>query len=126
MISILLIMIFLHILDDFVLQTICLSKLKQKNWWITECNKLSISFEKYKYDYLVALLMHTLSWSIIIHIPIMMCYEISDFKLFLSVLINSMIHFTIDDLKANRGQINLVYDQLIHLIQIIITFIILT
>lgn len=126
MISILLIMIFLHILDDFVLQTICLSKLKQKNWWITECNKSSISFEKYKYDYLVALLMHTLSWSIIIHIPIMMCYEISDFKLFLSVLINSMIHFTIDDLKANRGQINLVYDQLIHLIQIIITFIILT
>ena len=70
--------------------------------------------------------MHTLSWSIIIHIPIMMCYEINDFKLFLSVLINSMIHFTIDDLKANRGQISLVYDQLIHLIQIIITFIILT
>ena len=124
MVSILLIMILLHIIDDFVLQTICLSKLKQKNWWVSECNKLSLSFEKYKYDYLMALSIHSLSWSIFIHLPIMICCTVSDFNLIISVLLNSIVHFIIDDLKANKGQINLVHDQFIHLLQIIITFII--
>ena len=32
-IAILFIMIFLHIIDDFVLQPVCLSKLKQKDFW---------------------------------------------------------------------------------------------
>ena len=42
-----LLMILLHILDDFVLQGVCLNKLKQKEFWkdyISETNKL------YKYD----------------------------------------------------------------------------
>lgn len=97
--------------------------LNKKNWWISECQKQSISIEKYKYDYLMALLIHSISWSIMIHLPIMLCTNISDFKLFLSVLINTLIHFTIDDLKANREKLNLIYSQLIHLLQIIITFI---
>lgn len=126
MITILFLMILLHIIDDFVLQPTCLSKLKQKNWWINECQKQSISFKKYKYDYLMALFIHSLSWAIMIHLPIMLVANISDFKLFLSILINTLIHFTIDDLKANRGKLNLIYDQLIHLLQIIITFIYLT
>lgn len=118
-------MILFHIIDDFCLQPISLSKLKQKNWWINEAKKQSLSFEKYKYDYLMALFIHSLSWSIMIHLPIMILCNISDFSLFLSVFINMLIHFTVDDLKANRGQINLIHDQIIHLIQIIITFIIL-
>ena len=125
MMTILYIMILLHIIDDFVLQTNTLSKLKQKNWWINETKKLSLSFEKYKYDYLMALFIHSLSWSIMIHLPIMILCNISDFSLFLSVFINMLVHFTVDDLKANRGQINLIHDQIIHLIQIIMTFIIL-
>ena len=123
--NILFIMILFHIIDDFCLQPISLSKLKQKNWWINEAKKQSLSFEKYKYDYLMALFIHSLSWSIMIHLPFILMFNINDFPLFLSVFINMLIHFTVDDLKANRGQINLIHDQIIHLIQIIITFIIL-
>ena len=62
-----LIMILLHIIDDFVLQPICLSKLKQKSFWETYVK----DDEKYKFDYKVALVIHALSWSIMIHLPLM-------------------------------------------------------
>lgn len=125
MIKIFLLMVLLHIIDDFVLQPISLSKLKQKKWWVDECSKQTLSLNKYKNDYLMALIIHSLSWSIMIHLPIILLLNISDFWLVLSVLINSVIHFTVDDFKANRGQLNLVYDQSIHFLQLIITFIIL-
>lgn len=117
-------MILLHIIDDFVLQPISLSKLKQKDWWVEECKKLKIDYSKYKTDYITALLIHSLSWSIMIHLPIMFIYGINDLFLFLSILANSIIHMIIDDLKANKKKINLDIDQSIHLLQIIITFII--
>lgn len=116
---ILLLMLLCHIIDDFVLQPCCLSKLKQKSIW-TKYPKL------YKHDYLMALFIHSLSWSIMIHLPLMILCPISDFKAILSVLVNLVIHFIIDDLKANRGKINLIFDQTVHMIQIILTFIILS
>ena len=117
-------MILLHIIDDFVLQPISLSKLKQKDWWIEECKKLKIDYSKYETDYITALLIHSLSWSIMIHLPIMFIYGINNLFVFLSILVNSIIHMIIDDLKANKKKINLDIDQSIHLLQIIITFII--
>lgn len=117
MIKVLLFMFLCHIIDDFVLQPKSLGYLKQKDNW----KRLK---DFYKYDYLMALFIHSLSWSIMIHIPLM-CMGVDNSLLYWSILINLIIHGIIDDLKANRGKINLIMDQTIHFCQIVITFLIL-
>ena len=119
MITILFLMILCHIIDDFVLQPVCLSNLKQKSWWGEHCNG-----KQYRNDYKMALFIHSLSWSIMIHLPIILLYICNSWVLSFSILINMIIHYIVDDLKANKYKINLVIDQTIHFIQIILTFII--
>lgn len=124
-IKILLLMFLFHIIDDFVLQPICLSKLKQKRYWIEECKKNNLDISKYDKDYITALMIHGLSWSIMIHVPLMFLGGIrDDFFLLLSVLFNAVIHAIIDDLKANKLKINLDVDQCLHGLQIVITWIV--
>jgi hypothetical protein len=118
-------MFLFDIIDDFVLQPICLSKLKQKRYWIEECEKNNLDISKYDKDYIAALITHGLSWSIMIHIPLMFLGGINDdLILLLSVLYNTLIHSFIDDLKANKLKINLDVDQCLHGLQIIITWIV--
>lgn len=124
-VKVLLLMFLFDIIDDFVLQPVCLSKLKQKRYWIEECEKNNLDISKYDKDYITALLMHGLSWSIMIHIPLMFLGGINDdLFLLLSVLLNAVIHTIIDDLKANKLKINLDVDQCLHGLQIIITWIV--
>ena len=121
MVYVFLVMILLHIIDDFVLQPICLSKLKQKSFWETYVK----DDEKYKFDYKVALVIHALSWSIMIHLPLMVI-GVGEFGIFISVILNTIIHAWIDDEKANKLKITLFEDQIMHLIQIGATWAILT
>ena len=108
-------MILCHLIDDFTLQPAILSKLKQKEFW-KDLPRL------YRNDYKIALFLHSLEWSIMIHLPIIfLCENCPDCLLFWSVLVNSGIHSWVDDLKANRKKISLVVDQSIHFLQIIIT-----
>ena len=114
-------MVLCHIIDDFVLQPVCLSKLKQKSWW--EANAPD---KLYKNDYKMALFIHALSWSIMINLPIMLlCPGVPDFMILLSVVTNCVLHAWIDNMKANEREINLILDQCFHLLQILVTFIIL-
>ena len=121
MVYIFLIMILLHIIDDFVLQPICLSKLKQKSFWETYVK----DDEKYKFDYKVALVIHALSWSIMIHLPLMVI-GVGEYSILLSVIVNTIMHAWIDDEKANKLNITLFEDQLMHLIQVGSTWAVLT
>lgn len=121
MVYVFLIMILLHIIDDFVLQPICLSKLKQKSFWETYVK----DDDKYKFDYKVALVIHALSWAIMINLPLMFIVS-NEILVFISVIINATIHAYIDDEKANKLNITLLEDQLIHLIQIGVTWALLT
>lgn len=121
MVYIFLIMILLHIIDDFVLQPICLSKLKQKSFWETYVK----DDEKYKFDYKVALVIHALSWSIMIHLPLMVI-GVGEYSILLSVIINTIMHAWIDDEKANKLNITLFEDQIMHLIQVGATWAVLT
>ena len=121
MVYVFLIMILLHIIDDFVLQPICLSKLKQKSFWEPYVK----DDEKYKFDYKVALVIHALSWAIMIHLPLMFIVS-NEILVLVSVAINTAIHAYIDDEKANKLNITLLEDQLIHLIQIGVTWALLT
>lgn len=123
--KILVLMLLCHIIDDFVLQPICLSKLKQREWWIEECKKKNLDIQPYQHDYLMALFIHAMSWSIMIHLPLIPLNQISNTLFGLSLLFNTIIHMVVDDLKANVNLINLWQDQLIHLIQITLTYFIL-
>jgi hypothetical protein len=116
-------MLFCHILDDYVLQAASLNKLKQKSWW-----EENASDEMYKNDYKCGLVMHALSWSFMIMLPILIFnfttiwysvgYTIGFVMLF---AFNAIIHGYIDNYKANHHSINLIADQSLHVAQIAFT-----
>ena len=111
-------MVYCHIIDDYYLQGI-LAQMKQKSWW-----EKNAPDKLYEIDYIMALFEHALSWSISVHIPIIVYSLINNINtgewLFASVLINTIIHSCVDDLKANKHKINLIIDQTIHFAQILI------
>ena len=121
MIRILLLMILAHIIDDFVLQPVCLSKLKQKSWWEKQEGFKSL----YKNDYKMALLMHSMSWSIMILLPAIFFVNMSGHMLWAIFTLNTLFHYLIDNEKANKLRINLMADQTLHLAQIFVSWIIL-
>lgn len=116
--------ILLHLIDDFVLQLSCLNKLKQKQWWINECKKEGIDYSPYRNDYKMALFLHGLEWSIMISLPIIFMYEYDNIILGIMIVINAIIHAIIDDKKANQLEINLIMDQILHIIQIIFLYLV--
>lgn len=113
--------IFLHIVDDFYLQGI-MANMKQKKWWAEQTQD-----PKYKYDYIIVLFLHGFSWAFITHIVYLAIFVLNSsdtaVKSFVvcSILVNACIHAFIDNLKANKFKINLIQDQLLHIIQIALT-----
>lgn len=109
-------MIFAHIIDDYNLQG-WLASAKQKSWWENNAPE-----KLYKHDYIMALLMHSLSWSFLIMLPLAYYQKFNISLTFcMAFLINAFIHMFVDDLKANRKTISLIIDQVLHLAQIVIT-----
>ena len=114
---ILVLMLLGHLVADYTLQG-WLADGKQKSWWrkIFGGHEDAVP-DKYKFDYIAALVCHSLYWSIFICAP----FFASSWFL-VAVVLNTIVHAIIDDLKANRFKINLIQDQLLHLGQILITF----
>ena len=112
-IFILICMIFCHIVDDYYLQG-WLASAKQKEWWQKNCPQ-----DLYKYDYIIALLMHAFSWTFSVMLIPTIIAEAWYPVLFIT---NFLLHSYIDNEKANNKTINLVTDQLIHIIQIVATW----
>lgn len=113
-------MLFLHLVDDYYLQG-WLASAKQKSWWEKNAPE-----ELYSHDYIMALCEHAFSWTFMIMlIPTVFNY-VCDHNIpvdyFLFFALNWTIHSIVDDLKANKKDINLVQDQLFHIIQIILTW----
>lgn len=113
-------MIWFHIADDYYLQGI-LSSFKQKSYW----KDLP---DKYKYDYKIALLEHSFSNTFMIHIPIFYCYikgyvYMDVIRLINSFIVTVIIHYNVDDIKINYSKINLVTDQILHIINILAVWI---
>ena len=113
--QVILILMFLgHLVADYTLQG-WLADGKHESWW-----KKIFGGEipdKYKHDYIAALYCHALYWSILVCAPF---YSSNHFLS--AILLNTGIHAIIDDIKANQKKINLIQDQLIHLVQILLTF----
>ena len=120
--KIFILMLLCHVIGDFVLQTDKIANLKQKTWWKENCSEEEL--KKYKDDYKMALLMHCILWSAMVLLPVILCVEISGLALYFIFIGNVLIHYVTDDLKANYKEINLVEDQTIHLLQILLTFLI--
>ena len=113
-------MIFCHIVDDYYLQG-WLASAKQKSWW-----KKNYPEKLYKKNYIVALFMHSFSWTFMMMlVPTMYIVLFGGRYYPLVFVVNIIIHMITDNLKANAKVINLWQDQLIHMIQIIGTFVIL-
>ena len=118
---VLLSMIFCHIVDDYYLQG-WLASAKQKSWW-----EKNAPDKLYKNDYIMALIMHSMSWSFMIMLPLAVYNSFNvGWSFTVIFIINALIHGIVDNLKANVKKINLIQDQMIHIIQIILTFVILT
>lgn len=111
-------MLFGHVIDDYCLQSFSLCNLKQKSWW--EANAPD---QKHSKDYVVGLICHSVSWAFMIMLPIIIFTSGQLNWLWGMFPINVIVHAIVDDTKANRGKLNLIQDQLIHLTQIVITWI---
>lgn len=127
-ILLLLAMIFLHIVDDYYLQG-WLASAKQKSWW-----EQNASDELYKYDYIMALFMHSFSWTFMVMLIPTYCTLTSRFvtngdltivstQIIFTFILNLIIHMITDNSKANLKKINLIQDQLIHMLQLILIWI---
>lgn len=118
-------MLFCHIVDDFYLQGI-LAKLKQKEWW-----QKNAPYKLYENDYKVALIVHAISWSFMIMLPLVVYMWFTRVErttfwyvgLPMYMIGNTIWHAWTDNQKANKHEINLIVDQTVHLIQIIITYV---
>lgn len=128
-IFILITMILLHVLEDFHLQGI-LANMKQKSWW----DKQIVDFppkkaNKYRKDYVISLMVHSLENAIFVTLPIIindLYYTFTvnkDNSLWIAWLLDiwliAYFHYWIDDLKCNKMKINLIVDQLLHFIIIV-------
>jgi len=118
-------MIFCHIADDFYLQGI-MKEMKQKAWWREQTDK-----ELYRNDYIVVLFLHAFSWTCMIHVPVILPMVLSGEYInpawpLLIFAINWTIHTVVDNEKANKLSINLVADQMIHIAQVVLTWIVYT
>ena len=114
---ILVLMLLGHLVADYPLQG-WLADGKQKSWWrkVFGGHEDSVP-DKYRFDYIAALVCHALYWSIFICAP----FFASSWFL-AAVALNTIVHAIVDDLKANRMKLNLIQDQLLHLGQILVTF----
>ena len=125
----------LHVLADFPLQTAgqpSLADLKQKAWWDAQLNRINVEARfgsetgrkahrdqlerKYGKDYQAALWCHSIVWAALTFLPLCRVPGWSAI-----VAANAMVHYIVDDLKANRLTINLRTDQTLHVLQIALT-----
>ena len=118
--TLLFIMLFCHIVDDYYLQG-WLASAKKKSWW--EKNSPEKMYSK---DYIMALCEHAFSWTFMIMLPPMIysyCNSTFSFAVYGSCFfLNWVIHSVVDNLKANVKAINLIQDQAIHFAQILMTW----
>lgn len=117
---VLLSMLFCHIVDDYYLQG-WLASAKQKKYW----QELPDYTDMYKHDYIVALIMHSMSWAFMIMLPIAFANRFDvDIMFFFMYIINILFHAFVDNAKANWKIINLIQDQLMHMCQICLTWLV--
>ena len=123
----------MHLIADYTLQG-CLTDLKTRQWWkimvdTMEAEHPDWSYEKkhqvrkmYLNDYMAGLICHSLMWSILTFLPLLLITTPGIVTY--AIIVNTFTHMVIDHMKANMHIINLRDDQFGHLIQILSTVIV--
>ena len=112
----LLFMLFAHVIADYTLQGNFVF-LKTKKFWVEQ--------GKNENSFIPALIAHSFLVSFCISLPLYMA-DVTESKMVASIIINTIIHSIVDHLSANSNKFGLITDQLIHVIQIVLTYIVLT
>lgn len=147
MLELILMCILLHLFADYTLQG-WLATGKQKVWWNEQIDKMLDMYKvqigyngeldpyknkqriddeherlkrKYGRDWAMAMFEHSLYWTLVTFAPIIFFYHVNDWVILGVVVVNTIFHCVVDDLKANKFAINLVDDQMLHFAQIIFT-----
>jgi len=115
-VAMLLAMLFMHIVDDYYLQGI-LAKMKQKSWWEEQVQDLDNSI--YRNDYKMALCEHAFSWTCCVLALPALLWGVPWWLLLPLAAVNTAMHAVVDDGKANERSLNLVEDQLLHVWQVL-------
>lgn len=119
-------MMFLHVVADYYLQGI-LANMKCRGWWERKATNEK-PYKNYRNDYKAALTAHSFEWAFVVMAPMLQQVYIRDFMgpyclaYAILCLVNLMVHYYIDNCKANKHTINLIQDQWFHFIQIWITW----
>lgn len=103
-----------HMFADYTLQG-CLANLKQKAWWDKQLENVP-NKGKYRNDYRAGLVCHSLYWSLIVCLPLLMA---GGNWYLANAAVHGLAHYVVDDMKANKLAINLVQDQLLHMAQLL-------
>jgi hypothetical protein len=90
----------------------------RRDWWT--CNP---DGTRNRYDYIIALAIHSLFWSFTILFPIAyrLGFEFSWFYSF-AIIGNAIIHGIVDNHRINVKKINLVLQEAAHIWQILLTY----
>lgn len=105
-----------HIIDDFILQQLGnLHNMKQKKFWEPYNKEYN---NKYCLDYYAGLVIHCISWSIMVHLPILLLTQTPEIIILVSSIIHAIVHGIIDNQKCNKYRLCLIEDQLLHCIQL--------
>ena len=122
--KILLLVLLLHFIADFNLQIGAkLHDMKQKMWWSRQYKRLKMEANdtrQYRNDYKCALFIHALVWSLVTFAPLVY-FTKNSYGYLAMIVVNTIVHAKIDDAKANEYILNLIEDQVMHLIQIVLT-----
>ena len=115
--TILSLMFLCHLLADYPLQG-WLAQAKNKSYW---------KDTQTPNDWFMALICHSAMWGIMIYLPIFFIGEIDfggwvESLFWLTLPLNIILHFIIDNAKSNKHRINLIIDQCFHFLQITITW----
>ncbi len=115
----------MHIIADYMLQTDLMAKAKQRKWW-----KDNYPDPLYRFDWLVILALHSFEWSFCVMLPAVVCkiMQIGHNTIivavtFILLVVNTVVHMFVDNLKANKFAISLLEDQAWHFVQIVVTFV---
>ncbi len=108
-----LLMLAMHVIEDFHLQG-RMADMKQKTWWRENAPS------RYKDDYIPVIILHGMEWSILASLPLLTVTGLdAGWWFFLMVVVNGLVHAGVDHLKCNSFRIGLIADQSIHVVQIV-------
>lgn len=121
-----------HVFADYFLQGV-MAQMKQRNWWRLQVKDYDKSI--YRNDHKAVLLNHSFQWSFVVLLPVLydIYYKAWGFEPFAIktvsiyiglIVMNTFVHYKIDNLKANKNAISLVTDQLVHFAQIVVTWLV--